>query len=100
MRPEELPIEPRLADTGLANDRDDLTMATPCALDGLAELLHFWTSGHEPCQPASGGDLEPRTHRPSPDQFVHLHRLRKALYRHRAAALHFDVALDELQGRG
>src|SRR6185503_4653204 len=37
----ELPVEPGLADAGLADDRDDLAMAGLGPLQGLAELIHL-----------------------------------------------------------
>ena len=51
VRFDELPEESRLADAGLADDRDNLTVARLSLLEPLRKLRQFLAPGHERCQP-------------------------------------------------
>ena len=59
MRAGELPVEAGLADAGLADHRDDLTVPGLSPLPGLVELIHLAVAADEAGQPTGGGGVIP-----------------------------------------
>jgi len=54
----------RLADTGLAHDRDDLAVPSSRRLPGLPQLLQLLAPPDKARQAAVGGHLQARAQRP------------------------------------
>ena len=95
----ELPVEPGLADAGLADNRDDLAVPRLGSLEGLAELLQFAITADKAGEPTDGCGVQPGAHGPCADEFVDLDRLREALHCDRPSGGDLDVVLSEVQRR-
>ncbi len=93
----ELPVEPGLADAGLAHDGHHLPVPGPRALERLAELLQLALAADEAGEAAGGRGLEARAHRGGPGQLVDLERRREPLDGQRAQRLDLHVPLGERQ---
>jgi hypothetical protein len=63
----ELEEQARLADTRLADRRDDLTMATAGEFEGIPHLLQFGLPADELRQSAPRRHLQTRAQRPEPN---------------------------------
>jgi hypothetical protein len=97
VRAGELPEQAGLADSGLADHRDDLAVPGLRFLHGLVELLDLAVASDEAGEPARGGSVQPRADRSRPDDLVDLDRFGKALHRNGPSRRDLDVPLGELQ---
>ena len=100
MRPAEFPVEPRLPDARLADDRDDLAAAHAGLLQRPAQLVQLVAAPHEPRQAPGGRGLKARADRARPHHFVHLDRAVEPLDLSRAQRLHLEVTLRQLERVG
>src|SRR6185312_9949616 len=93
--------QPRFADTGLAHDRDHLTVALAHPLPTTHEQPQFVLAADERRQPTRGGrGFEPPTHPADPGYPIELYRLVDALERTRGTVFNREEAGDEPIGRG
>ena len=89
----ELPVEPGLADAGLADNADNLAVSGLGALEGLAELIHLAVAADKASQSPSGCRVQAGAHGPGGDELADFHRLRQALHGQGAVGFELDVAL-------
>src|SRR5215813_12704079 len=75
VRVDELVDEPGLAYPGLPDQRHDLTMPCPGALQRLLQGQQLRLPSHEAREPPCGTGLQAPTESTGPDQLTHLHRL-------------------------
>jgi len=95
----ELPVQPGLADPGLADHRDDLPAPGLGSLQGLAELIDLAVAADEAGQSPRGRGVQPRPDRARPDHLVDLDRFGQAPHRDRPPGHDLEVALREMQRR-
>ena len=100
VRPGEFIEQAGLAHASLPHPGDHLPLPSPGTCQGLAQVLHLGIAPHKACQAPRHGRLQPRAHRPGPQQLIDLDGLRQPLHRHRPQGRDLDVALDQAQRVG
>jgi hypothetical protein len=100
MRQDELVIEARLADAGLADDAHDLAATGPGVVERLVKLLELRGAPDEPRQPPRRRGLEARADGGGADELVQLDRIGEALHRRGAERADLDMALGQRQRVG
>jgi hypothetical protein len=99
-RMREFPAEPRLADAGLADQRDHLAVPLVRALQRVGELAELLLPGDERSQAADEAGPQARAGGPGAGQLVDLDGSRQAPYRGPAKRSQIEVALDQARRVG
>src|ERR671918_1968256 len=95
-----LPEQTRLADTGFADHRNNLTMTCSCLFKRLTELLGFCIASDKARESASGGGLQARARWSGADDFVDLHLITQAFNADWAERLHLHITFGKSESIG
>src|ERR671919_3044485 len=95
-----LPEQTRLADTGFADDRNNLTMTCSCLFKRLTELLGFCIASYKARESASGGGLQARARGSGAGHFVHLNLITQAFNVDRTERLHLHITFGKSESIG